>query len=72
MRLKFLQTLPSASPDAPFQAGQIIDVPQVWPELRRWIEDKLVAVIATEEEAAVSRDTYERAIMPSPKPRGRR
>lgn len=34
MRLKFLQTAPSASPDAPFLAGQVIDVTTLTPEMR--------------------------------------
>ncbi len=69
MELKFLRTTPSASPDAPFQAGQIINVETLLPEMRQWIRDG-AAVLVTPELEAATVAPVERAVLPRPK-RGR-
>jgi hypothetical protein len=53
MRVKFLHTTPSDSPEAPFQAGQIIDIP-ISKQVRTWIQEgSAVALDEPREEAAV-------------------
>ncbi len=50
MTLRFLQTTPSASPDFPFQAGQVVkDLPRLSPEMRQWIRDGVAELIRDEE-----------------------
>jgi hypothetical protein len=39
VRVRFLQTTPSASPDFPFQAGQVITLSRLTPEIRQWLND---------------------------------
>lgn len=57
MRIKFLQTAPSASPDAPFQPGQIVDVATLTPELRAALQvqsdGSVLAVVLPEGDDAI-------------------
>jgi hypothetical protein len=38
MRIRFLQTTPSASPDHPFLPGQVIEVTKLTAEMRSWLK----------------------------------
>lgn len=77
MRIKFLETTPSASPDAPFQAGQIIEVETLSPDIILALAGPapravVLAAPLTETdalEAAVVDDTTERAVLPRAKAR---
>jgi hypothetical protein len=68
VELKFLQTTPSSNPDVPFQPGQIIHVPKLLPEMRRWIRDGFAVLVTPELEAATI-EPMERAVEPRPKKR---
>ncbi len=61
MVLRFLQTVPSANPEYPFQAGQIISCPQLSAEMKRWLKAGLVVLLPESLEAAVQPET-ERAV----------
>lgn len=52
MRVRFLQTTPSAAPDAPFQPGQMIDVPGLTREIRDWLKEGYAVVVPDALEAA--------------------
>jgi hypothetical protein len=72
MRLRFLQTTPSANPDVPFQPGQVIQVARLTPEMQTWVASGLAEVFVDEAEAAVLGEPDETAVEPRPKPRGKR
>lgn len=61
MRLKFLQTMPSGRDGFPFQAGQIINVPKLTAEFRKWIADRAIVVLQDEPETAVAKRGLEKA-----------
>lgn len=69
MKIRFLVTTASASPDFPFRAGQIIDVPHPTPEMLAWLKPlpdgtKRAEVFDAEPiEAAVTPEP-ERAVQP--------
>jgi hypothetical protein len=71
MRLKCLQTLPSLSPDVPFQAGQVLTLPTLTPEMRQWVADGR-AIVLEDDEAAALGPAPEMAAIGSAKLRGRR
>lgn len=62
MRIKFIQTTPSDSPDYPFVPGQVIDVEKMTRVIRQWVADGAAFVLAEAPiQTAVKRDT-ERAV----------
>lgn len=73
MRIRFLQTTPSANPDIPFQAGQTIEVATLTPAMRRWLEpigDGVpLAVLVPEAPEAAMVAPAERAVQPRAKGR---
>jgi len=70
MRIRFLQTCPSANPDVPFQAGQVIDVAEPSPELLELLDGVQAVVLPSDDsERAIEPD----AEQPEPSPmKGRR
>lgn len=56
MRIRFLQTCPSESPDAPFQPGQVIDIAHP--------SRALLALVDGVNAVAVAVDESERAVAP--------
>jgi hypothetical protein len=70
MRLRFLQTTSSASPGFPFQAGQIIAVPRLTSEHKRWIASGHAELVKEPSETAVAVDA-ERAVTEEPRKRAR-
>ena len=48
MRIKFLQTSPSANEDVPFRAGQVIDLLSPTPEIRQAITEGRAIVLREE------------------------
>lgn len=71
MRVKFLRTVPSGSPDFPFQAGQIIVLPKLTAEVRQWLADEAAVLLADEPETAMFREALNDAMLPRGKARGR-
>lgn len=71
VRIKFLHTTPSAAPGLPFQAGQIIDVPTVTPEMLGWIRAGL-AISLDEDETAMLGEPVETTALPAKRSRGSR
>lgn len=71
MKLRFMQTTASDSPEYPFQAGQIIEVPGLTRTMRGWLRDGW-AVLVDEPEAAVMGAAPERATVARPRARGKR
>ena len=73
MRIRFLQTTPSDSPDAPFQAGQTIEVATLTAAMRAWltpVRDGLpLAVLLPEAPEAAMLEPAERAVQPRSKGR---
>lgn len=73
MRIKFLQTTPSDSPDAPFQAGQVIEVATLTAAMRAWltpVRDGLpMAELVREAPEAAMVAPAERAVQPRAKAR---
>ena len=69
MKIKFLQTTPSDHPAAPFQAGQIIDIP-LSEQVRAWVDSG--AAVALEGEATVLGAPPEQATDARPRKRGSR
>ena len=68
MRIRFRQTTPSSHPELPFQAGQIIQVPRLTPEIRQWLRLAYAEVLPELPEAAVlATEDTERATLPRPK-----
>ena len=65
MRVRFLQTTPSSNPAFPFQAGQIIQVERLTPELRGWIKASHAEVLREVDEAAMLEPAGERATLPA-------
>lgn len=61
MRVRFLHTTPSSSPEFPFQAGQIIPVEGLTKAVKRWIESGFAEVVREEPELATMR-VPERAV----------
>lgn len=61
MTLRFLETLQSSNPEAPFQPGQIIRLPRLTPEMQRWVRDGKAQLLHEEPEMAVV-DPVERAV----------
>jgi len=58
VRIRFLQTCPSDSPDAPFQPGQVIDVAHPSPALLALVDGvNAVAVPVDDTERAVETNT---------------
>lgn len=57
MRLKFLRTTASQSPEYPFRAGQIIPLERLTPEFRRFVRDGAAEVLPE--------DDTERAVAPA-------
>lgn len=68
MRIRFMQTTPSACPDAPFQAGQVIEAPSLTHEIRAWIKEGSAIVLPEAPEAAMV-GSSERAVQPRAKAR---
>lgn len=48
MKIRFLQATESAAPGFPFQAGQVIDVPSLTPELRTALKTNRAEVVREE------------------------
>jgi len=73
MTLKFLQTTPSAAPDLPFQAGQIIHVLKITTEIREWLRTGVAMRLPDPApEAAVLGPPEETAVLPVASGRGSR
>jgi hypothetical protein len=72
VRVRFLQTTPSASPDFPFQAGQVITLSRLTPEIRQWLNDARAVLLDDEPEAAALGDAPQQAVEPRPRRRGAR
>jgi len=45
MKLRFLRTTPSETPDFPFQPGQVIYVDVLDDEMRKWVDDGSAEVV---------------------------
>jgi len=71
MRIKFLVTTPSDHPAAPFQAGQIINIPMD-ERVRGWLRDEIAVALDAEPEAASLGDPPETAARSRPRTRGSR
>jgi hypothetical protein len=56
VRIRFLQTCPSDCPDAPFQAGQVIDIADPSPDLLRLVDGVRAEVVPS--------DPIEQAVAP--------
>lgn len=61
MTLKLLETLPSGHPEFPLQAGQIIRLSRLTPEMHRWVKEGKAVVLHEEPALAVVEPT-ERAV----------
>lgn len=59
MRIRFLQTTPSASPDHPFQPGQTIEVSKLTQEMRSWLK----SADGHQPRAVLLKDEPERAVV---------
>lgn len=68
MTIRFLQTSPSASPEYPFQAGQVITVPRLTREMARALETGS-AIVLTETPETASVSASSRAVKPRGKAR---
>lgn len=55
MTIRFLETTPSAHPDYPFQAGQVIRLPRMTPTLRAWLKEGKAELVKETSETAVTR-----------------
>ena len=66
MRIRFLETVPSANPDHPFLAGQIIAIERPWASLRTYLRDGKAVVLPEEPELATVAPA-ERATLPKGK-----
>jgi hypothetical protein len=68
VRLKFLESAPSSAPDAPFQAGQTVDVATLSPEMRAALTAGSAILLpetaAPVEAAVVDDDAVDRAVLP--------
>lgn len=72
MRIRFLRVTPSANPDYPFLAGQIIELGELTSEAERWIEHGVAIVLPEGPEMAVMGGPSEVATEPRPRAKGRR
>lgn len=73
MRIRFLETTASAHPQYPFQAGQIITLPRLSPEMRQWLREGRVEVLGGDvEELAMVGAAPEQATAIRPRARGMR
>jgi hypothetical protein len=52
MVLRFLMTTASQVPGLPFQAGQIITVPELTPQMQAWVTEGRAELVADEPETA--------------------
>jgi hypothetical protein len=68
MTIRFLQTTPSDNPDAPFQAGQVIEVAKLTATVRGWLsavrDGMPMAVVVPDEPQSAMVDAAERAVQP--------
>jgi len=71
VKIRFLATVPSQSPDFPFTAGQTIDMPELTRDVRAALVDGR-AVRLDEPEAAVMGAPPDVAVQARPKGRGAR
>lgn len=72
MRVRFLRQTASDHPTFPFQAGQIIDLPRLTPDLERWLAQGEAILIPEDAETATLGPPPALAVAGSRKPRGRR
>lgn len=70
MKIRFLHTTPSARPEYPFQAGQVIEVEKQTAEIRGWLKENRAEIVKETPEAAVVGTAGEYAV-PSRGVRGR-
>jgi hypothetical protein len=67
MRIKFLHTTSSENPAFPFQAGQVIEVPELTPAMRSALAAHQAVLLSEPEPEAATIGMSERAV----KPRGK-
>jgi hypothetical protein len=72
MRIRFLHTTASSNPHYPFQAGQIIEVPELTREMRNWLKSGGAEVLPEIEPEAAVVGADERAVEAKPRARGTR
>jgi hypothetical protein len=71
VRIRFLRTTPSANPDVPFQAGQIIEVRTLTDELKAFLDggDPCAVVLSDPPLEAATVGAPEHAVRPRAKGR---
>ena len=71
MTLVFLETVESAAPGYPFQAGQRIAVPRLTPEMQQWIQAERATLLREDRPELAVLEPVERAVTRRGKAKGR-